>query len=42
MVFNAQYEKLDFKIPMESDDYQECSEFVVKSIEGIMQTAMDK
>ncbi len=42
MVFNAQYENLDFKIPKESDDYQECSEFVVKSIESIMQTTMDE
>lgn len=35
------YESHDLKIPVESDDYQECSEFVVSSIEAIMKTAMD-
>lgn len=35
------YESLDLKIPIESEDYQECSEFVVDSIESIMQVAMD-
>lgn len=35
------YESLDLKKPVESDDYQECSEFVVTSIEAIMQEAMD-
>jgi len=35
------YESLDLKKPMESDDYQECSEFVVSSIEAIMKEAMD-
>ena len=35
------YESLDLKIPIESEDYQECSEFVVDSIESIMQAAMD-
>lgn len=35
------YESLDLKKPIESDDYQECSEFVVTSIEAIMKEAMD-
>lgn len=35
------YEALELKIPVESDDYLECSEFVVKSIELIMKDAMD-
>ena len=35
------YESLDLKKPMESDDYQECSEFVVSSIESIIKDAMD-
>ncbi len=35
------YESLDLKKPIESDDYQECSEFVVSSIETIMKEAMD-
>jgi len=33
---NNGYEKLDFKIPVESADYFECSEFVVKQIETII------
>ncbi len=35
------YESLDLKKPVESEDYDECSTFVVRSIEGIMQDAMD-
>lgn len=35
------YEQLDLKIPIESDDYEECSDFVVNSIESIMRNAMD-
>ena len=35
------YESHDLKIPVESDDYQECSEFIVSSIESIMKEAMD-
>lgn len=35
------YDSLDLKKPVESDDYQECSEFIVTSIESIMQDAMD-
>lgn len=35
------YENQDFKIPVESDDYKECSEFIVASIESIIQDAMD-
>lgn len=36
------YEDLTFKIPQESADYQECSEFVVKSVESIVKKAMDE
>jgi hypothetical protein len=35
------YESLDLKKPIESNDYQECSEFIVSSIEAIMKDAMD-
>lgn len=35
------YESHELKKPVESDDYQECSEFIVSSIESIMQEAMD-
>lgn len=35
------YESHDLKEPLESDDYPECSEFVVTSIESIMKDAMD-
>ncbi|KJR40892.1 type II restriction enzyme [Candidatus Magnetoovum chiemensis] len=36
-----QYNSLNFKIPKESEDYMECSDFVVLSIEKIMRDAMD-
>lgn len=36
------YNKCVFKVPIESDDYMECSDFVVDSIERIMQAAMDE
>ena len=35
------YEEINFKIPIESSDYQECSEFVITKIDNIMQDAMD-
>ena len=35
------YEELDFKKPIEAEDYKECSEFIVTSIEIIMGEAMD-
>jgi len=35
------YETLDLKKPKESKDYEECSNFVVHSIESIMKDAMD-
>ncbi len=35
------YDDLTFKIPVESEDYKECSDFVVASVEGIIQDAMD-
>jgi hypothetical protein len=38
---NIEYNKLDFKIPIESSDYLECSDFVVNQIESIIQNAMD-
>jgi hypothetical protein len=39
---NAQYDRLNFKIPVEYEDYMECSDFVVASIESIIQNAMDE
>ena len=35
------YEQLDLNKPIESEDYVECSEFIVNSIESIMKDAMD-
>ena len=35
------YADLTFKVPEESEDYEGCSDFVVKSIEGIIKNAMD-
>jgi hypothetical protein len=35
------YEDLEFKIPQQSVDYAECSLFVIRSIEEIMQGAID-
>ena len=38
---NTEYDNLTLKIPKESDDYVECSEFVVNAVEAIIQKAMD-
>ncbi len=35
------YSDLEFKIPVESPDYQENSDFVVNSVEGIIQDAIN-
>lgn len=35
------YDGLTFKTPIESEDYKECSDFVVNSVERIIQSAMD-
>lgn len=35
------YESLNLKQPKQSDDYNDCSKFIVSSIEGIMKAAMD-
>ena len=35
------YENHEFKIPVEADDYLECSAFVIKKIEEIISAAMD-
>ncbi len=35
------YDQLDLKKPIETEDYAECSKFVVDSIESIMKDAMD-
>lgn len=35
------YEELDLKIPIQANDYSECSEFVTNSIDDIMKDAMD-
>jgi len=37
---DPRYNALTFKIPRESDDYPECSEFVVKSVEAIIENAV--
>jgi len=33
---STEYEKLDFKIPIESADYLDCSNFVISQIEAIV------
>jgi len=38
---NTEYDNLTLKIPVESEDYIDCSDFVVSSVEGIMKEAMD-
>lgn len=38
---DIKYENLNFKIPVEFEDYMECSDFVVKSIESIIKNAID-
>lgn len=37
----ASYKDIDLKVPVEDEDYVECSGFIVKSVEGIIQEAMD-
>ena len=36
-----EYDELEFKIPDQSDDYNECSDFVTTSIESIMEDAIE-
>ncbi|MDR3108292.1 MAG: hypothetical protein LBU65_01215 [Planctomycetaceae bacterium] len=35
------YEKMNFKIPKESPDYRECSDYVISAVEAIIQDAID-
>jgi len=35
------YDELEFKIPEQGEDYEECSTFVIKAIDGIMKAAID-
>jgi hypothetical protein len=37
---NIDYKKLDFKIPIESSDYLDCSNFVVIQIESMVKDAI--
>jgi hypothetical protein len=37
----GKYNKASCKIPVESDDYEDCSKYVVESIEGIMKSAIE-
>jgi len=37
-----EYNDLELKIPKESEDYRECSDFIIKNIDDIMQKAMDE
>ena len=39
---DSRYDALDFKIPVESDDYGDCSEFVVESVEAIINKAISE
>ncbi len=36
-----EYNELEFKIPQESENYSECSEFVTSSVESIIQEAIE-
>lgn len=38
---NTEYDNLNLKKPKESDDYIECSDFVVNAVESIIKKAMD-
>ncbi len=40
MIDDTRYTVLNFKIPQESDDYAECSAFVVESVESIIGSAI--
>lgn len=35
------YSNHEFKIPKESEDYRECSDFVIRQIESVVQESMD-
>ena len=35
------YEDVEFKVPKERDDYKSCSDYVIRAINGIMQSAID-
>ena len=37
-----EYDDLDFKIPVEADDYPECSQFVTATIGAIIKDAIDQ
>ncbi|MBF0211856.1 MAG: restriction endonuclease [Desulfamplus sp.] len=39
---NTQYDNLNLKKPKESDDYIDCSDFVVNAVESIIQNAINK
>jgi len=39
---NTEYDNLNLKKPKESDDYIECSDFVVNAVESIIKKAMDE
>ncbi len=39
---NTEYDKLILKVPQESEDYIECSDFVVNAVERIIQKAMNE
>lgn len=36
------YDKVNFKVPVETEDYEECSAFVIKAIEEIIAEAIEK
>lgn len=38
---HMRYEDFEFKIPIESEDYVECSDYVIASVEAIIQDAID-
>jgi hypothetical protein len=41
-IYTMTYDSLDFKVPIESEDYEECSDFVVMRCEAIVKKAIDE
>ena len=41
-VIDAKYEKIIFKIPVESGDYMECSDYVVSAVEEIIKDSIEQ
>lgn len=40
MTIDQRYTRLNFKVPQESEDYPECSQFIIESVESIIANAI--